>query len=464
MIRWRHRHGTALVLVLAGDRLAARRLGGSPSPAVHTRLAVDPLTGDTALAARELSTALEPLGPRPRGALVCLPLDRLLTTTVDVPAMTADLVPGFMRLQAERVFNLPPAQLWLGWSPVPATGAARRAVLTGIPAAAVAHLRQMLRPLGIRQFQIVPTALAVAGKRPPAELLLLATADTVDLVASGADGVALLRRLAGPAADTHPPQPNFQTLRRELRISLGQLPDPTAARVRLLAPAGVLEGLAEAVSSVLPAGTPCAAVATDDLLDALAPDCQEALTAGQPVPWALRPGVPDHRFAWVRQFSRRQVLAAVAVALLTVLTPPLLFLYQSLVLHGLRAECARLEPRAAAVRAVVADFRSQQAWWTDEAETLELLRAITLAFPETGSVNASRLEIRDRRQVVLSGVAVSRSAWLQVLERLRQTPGVDSLRVAQAREAGDGRSQLSFIVSFVWQPPRRLATDEGALP
>jgi hypothetical protein len=129
-----------------------------------------------------------------------------------------------------------------------------------------------------------------------------------------------------------------------------------------------------------------------------------------------------------------------------------LVLHQRWQLSRARAQWAAIGPRVEAVREIMNYAKAHGAWFNDQPETLDLLRAVTLAFPEHGGVWVTRVELRDRRSAVIAGKATSREAWLQTLDAVRQTAGIRDLRVSQARAANDGKSPMTFTLSFTWQP------------
>ena len=83
-------------------------------------------------------------------------------------------------------------------------------------------------------------------------------------------------------------------------------------------------------------------------------------------------------------------------------------------------------------------------WYDDTYRSLSILRKLTLAFPEDGSVTAKTIEIRDGNQINLSGTARDNTALLAMQSRLRAADGVSALKVDQIR----GKAPIQFTFDF----------------
>lgn len=460
------RHGPQLVLVFGKDTLTALRVNGSHEPLL-VPLAVDPLADEPAVVAQELRERLTPLGRLPRRVVVGVPLSCVLAATVPVPEMPATEVPGYLRLQAEREFMLPPDGMWLADSAAGGSPGARQALLAALPARQAANLERSLRLAGFREVRIVPAA-GAAAVAVSSVVRLLADDDGVDLVASAGGALVLLRRLAAGGGDPLASAAALTALVSDLRISLRQLPDGLGAPPTLLEVLGAAESvdrLAGALRAALPAGawTVQALPVEHSVPSFLCVQMAQCLAAG-PEPALVLAPLPVQRglhslAGWRRPFA----LAGAVVAALLVLGGGLA-LHQSHQLRQLRNAWQSVSPRVETVRRVMDNARSRQAWFSDQPVTLDLLRAITLAFPERGVVWATRLEISGRSQATVAGNATRREDWLKTLDALRQTAGISNLRVTQARESPDGKSPMTFALSFTYADPAARQNDPGGAP
>jgi hypothetical protein len=178
-----------------------------------------------------------------------------------------------------------------------------------------------------------------------------------------------------------------------------------------------------------------------------------AATVGRQRLAAVLLPVPTPRSqTWLRGLRPRHLATAAGILAALLLLGLGLTLRQRWQLEAARERWSAMGARVEATRAHMNDAKVHAAWLGDQPESLDVLRAVTLAFPERGTVWVTRLELKDRRLVTIAGKAASRDVWLQTLEALRQTPGVRELRVSQARTAGDGKSPMTFALSFTWQP------------
>jgi hypothetical protein len=85
-------------------------------------------------------------------------------------------------------------------------------------------------------------------------------------------------------------------------------------------------------------------------------------------------------------------------------------------------------------------------WFDESARSLSVLKRLTEAFPEDGSVSAKTVEIREPATITCTGTARDRQALLKLLDKLRAAHEVADVKVEQMR----GRSPLEFTFNFRW--------------
>jgi hypothetical protein len=459
------RRGAVLALAFEDGQLTALLANGTCTPVV-TPLAVDVLQDDPQLVGQELRDCLRPLGRLPRRAVVGLPLNRLMVTSVALPEMPDEAVAGFLRIQAEREFLLLPEDLAMGVSLSTASAGGRTALLVALPVRQYANLRRALRLAGLHTQAVVATTTALAdGQLTEARLVL--GARSCDLMVTAGGGLVLLRRIAGAESEALPQGADLEVLPGEVRISLRKLPAAVRAELKVLAVTGPA---AAASAAVLALQEEAAADPWRPQAEAVGSSpaqrcCERLVTAAvshQSLPLALYPNPLPQAHSWLRGWRPRQLAAAAGVLAVLLLALLGLVWRQHGQWSAVQREWSTIGTRVEAIQALMLEAKTQAAWLSDQPVSLDIWRAVTLAFPERGTVWASRLEVKDGREVSLAGKAASREVWLQTLEALRQTPGVRELRVAQARAASDGKSPMTFALSFTWQPPvadQRAAED-----
>jgi hypothetical protein len=450
------RRSAVLALAFEDGQLTALLTNGACTPVVSP-LAVDPLLDEPHLVGQELRDCLRPLGRLPRRTVVGLPLNRLMVTSVAVPALPEAELAGFLRLQAEREFLLPPEDLAMGASVSTQDDGSRAALLVALPRRHYENLLQALLQAGLRALAVVPATTALANERL-AEARLVLGLRSCDLMVTAGGGIVLLRRIAGADSDALPQGAGLEVLPGEVRISLRQLPAGIRAGLKGLAVTGSAPAVAAAVQALQEeAGADPWRPQPEVVATSPARRCCERLGAaggsGQQLSVAILPVLVPSSRSWLRGWRPRQVAAAVGVLAALLLLGFGLLLRQRWALSTAREQWSAIGPRAEAIGALRKDAKAHAAWLSDQPLSLDVLRAVTLAFPEAGTVWATRFEIKEGGHVTLAGKAASRDAWLPTLDALRQTPGVRELRVSQARSPTDGKSPMTFALSFTWQAP-----------
>jgi hypothetical protein len=92
-----------------------------------------------------------------------------------------------------------------------------------------------------------------------------------------------------------------------------------------------------------------------------------------------------------------------------------------------------MSAQAGELDAIQLNLQKYQPWYDRNFRGLEIMKEITAAFPEDGTVTAKTLEIRDLNTIVCNGVARSTLALLAVEDQLRRTSGITAVRVPQVR-------------------------------
>jgi hypothetical protein len=468
---------SVLALTLDGSRLdgvVLRRTNGSCQvlKSFSVTLSLDPLTNDPELVGRELRNHLDAAQVRERQCVVGLPSKWALTTHVEVPAIPAADVPGFLQLEAERGFPCDVQTLQLGTSCCQTPSKKQQALLVGIPKNHLTALDQALRAAKLKpvSFALGITALQPIATAPSGVLALAIGERQVSLQVTCGGGIAALRALEG-AIDT---EAGGRVLRadlvaRETRITLGQLPAELRESIRTLrvfGPRDLAQQLVDELDLRLEAaGLKADAVARyapnelgvqfpADTTVSPAFSLGVGLLTGRATPFEF---LPPRVSAW-QQFSsryssarlRNTVAAAAAVAVVV----GGLFFYQQCRLWSLEAQVKKDASTVDQLKDLEAKIRQYNPWVDESVRGLSILRGLTQAFPEDGSVTAKTVEIRDLRTIACTGTARNSQALLQTIQRLRSLP--------QVREVNQGPTRgqapaLQFSFNFVWNEKARNA-------
>jgi hypothetical protein len=477
-LRKRQRLSGVLGLALDGSRLegvALRRTNG----ALHVQrsfsvsLSLDPLTNDPELVGREIRNHLDAVGVKERQCVVGLPLKWALTTHIDVPDLPEADIPSFLQIEAERGFPCDVQTLNVATSRFHSPAGKQHATLVGIPRNHLESLERALRAAKLKplSFSLGITVLQAAGTETSNGVIALAIGESnVGLQVTAGGGVAALRALEGALeADGGQRILHADAVARETRITLGQLPAElreTVRRIRVFGPRDLSQQLVDELELRFDAAglkvEPVGRYPAGEFGVQLPPDATvapafslaAALLAGrQPVFEFLLPRVtPLQQLA--ARYSSGKLRTAISAAAAVALIAGGLFFFQQCQLWQLEAQWRRLEPTKKQLDGLQDQIRQYRPWYDDSVRGLTILRSLTEAFPEDGSVTAKTVEIRDLNAVTCTGIARDRQVLLKTIENVR--------KVQQFKEValGPTRGQppaVQFTFNLQWNEGGRNA-------
>ncbi len=463
--------GAALLgLSFEGSRMAGvwvRRTNGSVEirQSFSVALSLDPLTAEVELVGREIRKQLDAAEIRERRCALCVPTNWLLSQTVALPDLPEADLQSFLHVEAERGFPYNPDELMLVQSRFKLPSGCQGATLVAMPREQVNRLLAVLTAAQLRPIGFAVSIAALQSDQPEGAegvIGLCAGETSLSLMIGVGGGVALVRTIEG-AFEQEGSERNFQLehVLRELRITLGQLPpevgeslrqvrvygsDDTAEEIteqlepRLRATGLDVRQVKKYAPDAFPVKVPPDAAVTPALSLAM------RLLSGKPAPFEL---MPPRVSAWqqirARYSSSKLVYGggAVGAVLLLVL---LAFAVQQGQLwyygsqwNGMRAEVTEL-------RDMQANIRKYRPWYDDSFRSLSILRRLTEAFPEDGSVSAKVIGLRAPATITCSGTARDNAAYLRMLEKLRSVKEIDKLQVEQVK----GANAVQFTFNFQW--------------
>ena len=463
-------HSSVLALSLDGGRLdgvVLRRTNGSlrALQSFSEALSLDPLTADGELVGREIRNHLDAAGVRERHCVMGVPLKWALTAHTELPPLPEADTASLLQLEVERGFPCDVATLRLANSRCPLSAGKQHVTLAGIPNAHLAALEQVLAAAKLKP---VSFALGLAALQPPAAeasggVLTLATGESqVGLQITCGGGVAALRGLEGAIED----EAGHRTLHadlvaREARITLGQLPSELRAavkRIRIFGPRELAQQLADEMELRFePMGLKIEVVSAyppNEFGVLLSPEAPVSpafsLAArrlmGETPAFEFLPPKPSVLEQLVAKYSSGRLRSAGAVAAGVVAIVGGLFLFQEFQLILLRSRWSAMSAKVQELDGLQQQIRQYRPWFDDSFQSLTILRQLTVAFPEDGSVTAKTLEIRDGNTVTCTGTAQDNGALLRTLNQLRTADGVTDVKLQQIR--GKSPMQFSFDVHY----------------
>jgi hypothetical protein len=461
---------TVLGLALNGSRLegaVARRSNGSvqAQKTFIAALALNPLTADPELVGREIRNHLEQAGIRERRCVVCLPSSWALVLQTEMPDLPEEDVGSFLQIEAERGFHYGSDAISTASSRCRSSTGKQFASQVAIPRN---HLSQLEKVLKAAQLRPIGFTLGIAALQSPEKesshgvLALLVGESSVDLQVTCGGGILLLRTLDGVfEAEGVQQRLSPELLLREIKITLGQLPSEFRDAVRKVHVFGNAE-TARRYASQITARAEAMGLTVEFVESYLPNEFSKSLPAGTEVSPAFsaaarsvtgaRPVfdfLPSKVRPWQQlttRFSSRKLVWAGGTAGAAVLLVAAVFLAQQWQLSRLQTRWARMEPKVRELEEMQQQIKRFRPWFDESVRSLTILRKITEAFPEDGVVSAKTLEIRELASVTCSGVARDNQALLKVLDQLRATKEIGSLKVDQIR----GKTPLQFTFNFHW--------------
>ncbi|HZR16070.1 MAG TPA: hypothetical protein VFE51_01980 [Verrucomicrobiae bacterium] len=466
----RAQRNSVLGLSLDGGRLEGvvlRRGNGAlqVQQSLAISLSLDPLTNDPELVGREIRNHLDAAGVRERTCVVGLPLKWALTTHIDIPEIPEADVASFLQIEAERSFPCDINTLQVATSRC-GTGGKQHALLVGIPKTHLARLAQALEAAKLRpaSFTLAITALQPVLADPSTSLMALAVGEThVALEIAAGGGIAALRALEG-ALEIEGVKRLLRPdlVAREARITLGQLPSEllgTIRKVRVFGPADLAQQLADELELRLDV----MGLKIERADHYAAGEFGFSFPADTPVKPAFslaaeylagrRTGfefLPPHVAAWKQmagRYSSGKLRSGITAAAVLALLVGGLFFYQSCQLWSLQSQWSKMAVKAGELEQINKQISTYRPWYDETVKGLSILRSLTQAFPEDGSVTAKTVEIRDLSTVTCTGTARSYQVLLQTLQKLRALPQIRDANLGPTR----GQSPaLQFSFSFAW--------------
>ena len=418
-------------------------------------IGADALVADPEKAGQQLASHLDTAGLRERRAVVCIPASWALIAATEVPGLGVEDLRGYLELRAEREFPIPIADLRLSHCAYALPDGSQRATVAGVPVKRMVAVERFLAAAGCRAASV---SLGLDGCVPrdgsAAALHFVANGTHVDLVIAAGGGIAAVRTLPG-AGGARATAFDAETFSREVRITLGRLPEAVRQQVHEArfggTPATAEElciqirqqlrrmGLASRLER--PEGEsgehPGAAIDAAGQFFRQSPSVFEFL-APQVSRWqTVFRQFDDRRRRWI-------VMAAVAAVVL----PVLIYFIRSRLESGLNSEWKAMAGNVAELEALQGRIRQFRPWFEPGPQVLQVIESLTAAFPEGGEVWAKSVQYNEGHKVTCAGFAKNQPALMSMLERLRARPDVSDVQVQQVR----GENPLQFSFTYKWAP------------
>jgi hypothetical protein len=466
----RKKPATVLGLAFDGGKIEGvvlRRTNGALQrlQSFSVTLTLDPLTAAPELVGREIRNQLDTAGVRERDCIVGVPLKWILTTHTELPPLPEADAASLLQMEAERGFSSDAATLQIANSRSALAANQKLVLFAGIPNTQISTLENVLAAAKLKpaSFALGISALQSPGDEKAEGVLALAVGENnVGLQITAGGGVAALRALEGTLENEAGRRAlHTDVVAREARVTLGQLPEALRARVkriRIFGPRELAQPLVDEMELRFePMGLKVewvSAYAPDEFGVQLPVEASVSAAfslaarflADQKTTLEFLPPKPSVVELFVKKYTSGRVGTTGAVASGVAAIILLLFLYQQIELWVLRSEWSHMAAQVSELQNIQDQITQYHPWYDGTFRSLTILRQLTLAFPEDGSVTAKAIEIRDGNTVNCSGTASDNASFLAMLKRLHAVANVSQLNVDETR----GKAPMQFSFDFVY--------------
>ncbi|MCX6966207.1 MAG: hypothetical protein NTZ46_00230 [Verrucomicrobia bacterium] len=419
---------------------------GSPAlPALSLDLSAAKLLENPVKAGAELLAALEAAHLRERRCVVCLPPSWALSASADLPEVSPENLRAYFELRAEREFST--SDLRLAHSPFFLPGGTRRATLAAIPEKRMEAVEKMLAAAGCHPVSI---SLALGGCLAKAEpmLHLLAQDGPTEVIVSNGGGIAAMRSFAASLVS------DPAAFARELRITLGRLPEAVRQNVRRARIVGPAQP--EVREVLMRMGIETIDEETEAPTSAAA-ECAGQVLRNQSVPFEFVVPEVNRWPALLERFNTRRGRQIAVAGVTIVLLPLLVFIFRTRTENNLNEEWNGMKNTVADLDDLQKRVRQYRPWFEPSPQKLQALETVITTFPERGEIWARSVQITtlsDKNEtpgagnlkVTVAGFTRSSANLLSLQDRLPKQPGVSSLQLQQIR----GNNPIQFSLSFKW--------------
>jgi hypothetical protein len=418
---------------------------------------VNPASDPPELTGKEIHRILSEAGVRARHCLVCIPTAWLLTMPVELPsALAGDDLQDYLKIQAEQEFCFAAGEAALALNCSPGTD---RGTLAATSLERIRRLQEICQFARLKIVGLAPSIALVKGADSAAILM----SDLGTDLGFGADSTMSGMRVLVPGNPlTGMDESGLGAMVRELKIALGgKASKAHPLNLSLYGYGSTLDDLRETLEEELP-GLACncppipsgLVVGTEAaVLQLPAYNAAKLFLEKTSLPFAFENSLKSKNgfaFNGAAGLKRYRNVAFAAVAALILLLGTYFGQWANL-LH-LRGVCRGLQPGAVKVETMRREVKELGAWYETRATSLDLLRVVTEAFPETGTVWLNNMSVDSEMNLRLNGKAINRQAWLTMHDKLLQTPGVRELRIQQTRADAKNGEALSFSLNFIYHP------------
>lgn len=409
---------------------------------------------DAANIGKQLRAMLHSKGIKARRAVIGLPATWIVTRRRDVPSVRDEaMLADMLRLQAQRAFSLDPDDLIVDYVLQPSRSSDPSIVLVAAVKERCQQVSAMATAAGLQVQGITASTAALAAAQYPAKTgLTLNVTDDQSEMALSIDGAVYALRSIEPL--------DRSTLRRILATDEA-LAGAGARAFAIWDGRNAKGDLAADVMSAMDGAAVVkpgiAGIANPNGLAMQATNNDRYATA---VALARSVGDAERRpvdFLHSRLAPKppRRIDARIRIAIWPVLAAmigigALLYMWhdRSATVDALEAQVADLADHRSDAEAYVARVRRADGWFANRSTPLDVLRAITLAFPVDATIWATDVSLDSARAGVVTGQATHSRAVLDVREALQRNAALREVKLIYMRAGNGSDTNVAFAIAF----------------
>ena len=418
-----------------------------------TVLSLEPLTNSEELVAQELRSFLDQNELRETKCLVCLPSNLVLSTSIEIPELSEDDRQSYLDLQAETEFPFAADEISLSTLSYQAPDQSHHATLAALPNTQVGRIERILIAAKLRPVSFT-LGIGASGRAAAPEasapcLALDVYSDHVDLTIPCGPGYAAIRSLEEVyESEGENRILDHELLQREIKITLGQLSPSIRQHLKQTAigyDEGVSGSIAETLKSQL---QQMGLTATSS-----PPDQSPLQRAGETYLLKQRsaleflPPKENQLQAFAKKVSSRSNAWVGGTVGTIVLLTFVIYYFQGYRLNSLETEWAGMADKVTELEALQGKIRQFRPWFTRSAESLEIAKQLSEAFPREGSIWVKSVQIKENNRIFCSGSARNNQELLTVMDELRGMEHITEVTLQQVR----GEAPVQFAFNFEWK-------------
>jgi len=450
-----------LGLTLDGQRFRAAHVRRNKNEvevvkSLTTLLTLDAAQNEVDLLGREIRNALDAAGIHERVCVVGLPSHWVMSQTTKLPELSREDAQSFLEMEAERGFPCSPEQLQIVRSSCRSPEGSVYVTQLAVRKEQLDRLFAIMKAAGLRPAHFtlglaaLPEVIAPAGR---GQITAALDAGEATLLVSSDGGIAAFRTSDSSIESEAGEQVlNAAAVARELRLTLEQVPSELRRglnRLRLVGHPTLVAALEESVAErarLTGLTLETAASSEDDFGTAVAEALARRALDSETALLEFLPPRPGRWAGLVARYHSKRIatISAAVGAVAAVLIAA--FSWQGYRAWSLRQEWDSMKTQVGAYEATQSRIREYRSWYDTSYPNLNILKRVTEAFPETGSVTAKSFEIHTLSTVSVTGISRENTALLRTLDQLRKMPEVQAVKVEQI----SGKSPSPFNFTFHW--------------